>query len=93
MEPLLFSSVHTLAHPFFFSSFFAFLIVALLAPRLLFQIKSIQLMTNNPFKLEWLRATGVKVEGRIPVQVAANEHNHGYLEAKAARMSHLINTL
>ncbi|CAM9760213.1 unnamed protein product [Ectocarpus fasciculatus] len=57
------------------------------------EIKSVQLMTNNPFKIDWLRATGVKVEGRIPVEVPANEHNHGYLEAKASRMSHLINTL
>lgn len=56
-------------------------------------IKSVQLMTNNPFKIEWLRALGIKVDGRIPVEVTSNEHNHGYLEAKAARMSHLINNL
>lgn len=55
--------------------------------------QSVQLMTNNPFKIDWLRATGVKVEGRIPVEVPANEHNHGYLKAKASRMSHLISTL
>lgn len=53
--------------------------------------QSIELMTNNPFKIDWLRATGVQVEGRIPVEVASNHHNQGYLEAKAARMSHLIN--
>ncbi|CAM9196075.1 unnamed protein product [Ectocarpus sp. 13 AM-2016] len=57
------------------------------------EIKSVQLMTNNPFKIDWLRATGVKVEGRIPIEVPANEHNHGYLETKASRMSHLINSL
>lgn len=50
-------------------------------------------MTNNPFKIDWLRATGVKVKGRIPIEVPPNEHNHGYLEAKASRMSHLINSL
>ena len=50
-------------------------------------------MTNNPFKIEWLRALGIKVDGRIPVEVTSNKHNHGYLEAKAARMSHLINNL
>lgn len=50
-------------------------------------------MTNNPFKIEWLRATGVEVTGRIPVEVASNEFNVGYLEAKAARMSHVINGL
>lgn len=50
-------------------------------------------MTNNPFKIDWLRATGVEVAGRIPMQVASNEHNHSYLKAKAARMSHLIDNL
>lgn len=49
-------------------------------------------MTNNPFKMDWLRATGVNVEGRIPVKVASNKHNKGYLEAKALRMGHLINS-
>lgn len=55
--------------------------------------QSVQLMTNNPFKIDRLKASGVKVEGRIPIQVPPNEHNHGYLEAKANRMSHLINNL
>ena len=50
-------------------------------------------MTNNPLKIEHLRATGVKVDGRIPIQVPANAHNHAYLEAKVARMGHLINNL
>lgn len=50
-------------------------------------------MTNNPFKIEWLRATGVNVKGRIPIEVASNEHNHDYLATKTARMSHLINNL
>ncbi|CAM9795100.1 unnamed protein product [Hapterophycus canaliculatus] len=50
-------------------------------------------MTNNPFKMDWLKATGVKVEGRIPMLIPCNEHNHGYLQAKASRMSHLINNL
>lgn len=55
--------------------------------------QSIRLMTNNPFKINWMKATGVEVSGRIPVQVASNKHNVGYLEAKADRMSHLINNL
>lgn len=50
-------------------------------------------MTNNPFKIEWLKSTGVEVTGRIPLEVASNKHNVGYLEAKASRMSHLINNL
>lgn len=56
-------------------------------------VQSIQLMTNNPFKIDRLRASGVTVAGRIPILVPPNEHNHAYLEAKATRMSHLINNL
>lgn len=50
-------------------------------------------MTNNPFKIDWMRARGIKVQARIPIQVAPTEHNHAYLETKAARMSHLIDNL
>lgn len=50
-------------------------------------------MTNNPFKIDWLRARGVKIQARIPIEVPPNEHSHAYLETKATRMSHLINNL
>lgn len=50
-------------------------------------------MTNNPFKMDWLRSTGVDIVGRIPVQVPSNEHNQDYLQAKAQRMSHLLDGL
>jgi GTP cyclohydrolase II len=51
-------------------------------------IKSIKLMTNNPDKVEKLRALGIEVAGRLPVVVAANPHSLGYLEAKRLRMAH-----
>lgn len=54
------------------------------------KVTSIQLMTNNPDKLESLQRLGVRVEGRIPLLVAANEHSEGYLEAKRRLMRHQL---
>lgn len=51
-------------------------------------IDSIQLMTNNPRKIERLRALGVNVEGTIPMVADANPYNKKYLETKQERMNH-----
>jgi GTP cyclohydrolase II len=51
-------------------------------------IKSIRLMTNNPDKVNALRALGVSVLGRVPVIVPPTAHSRGYLEAKRDRMAH-----
>ena len=51
-------------------------------------IESVRLMTNNPDKVDALRALGVRVTGRVPVVVPANEHSARYLEAKRLRMEH-----
>ncbi|KAG5192738.1 3,4-dihydroxy-2-butanone 4-phosphate synthase-domain-containing protein [Tribonema minus] len=53
-------------------------------------VKSVQLMTNNPFKLKCLKAMGIKVQARIPMLVAPNPHSERYLQAKSRRMSHLL---
>lgn len=53
-------------------------------------VRSVRLMTNNPRKVERLVALGVEITGRIPVLIEPNEHSHGYLVAKAARMGHMI---
>jgi GTP cyclohydrolase II len=52
------------------------------------RVKSIRLMTNNPAKVEGLRALGVEVTGRLPVIVPATPHSVSYLEAKRLRMAH-----
>lgn len=54
------------------------------------EVGSIELMTNNPDKVEKLRSLGVAVEKRIPVLVAANPFSAGYLEVKRRRMAHEI---
>lgn len=53
-------------------------------------VESVVLMTNNPLKIEGLRALGVEVAERLPVFVPANEHSSGYLETKRIRMGHLL---
>jgi GTP cyclohydrolase II len=53
-------------------------------------VKSIKLMTNNPQKVEELRALGVEVVDRIPVLIPPNPYSAGYLEAKRVRMRHQL---
>ena len=53
-------------------------------------IKSVQLITNNPRKIEGLTSLGIKVSGRIPHVIAPNPHNAFYLETKAVKSGHLI---
>lgn len=53
-------------------------------------VGSIRLMTNNPAKIEDLRAHGVSVIERIPIPPTMNSHNEAYLRTKVARMDHLL---
>jgi GTP cyclohydrolase II len=55
-------------------------------------IQSIDLMTNNPRKLEGLRELGITVENRIPVQVPANPFSAGYLEVKRRKLKHELSS-
>ena len=53
-------------------------------------VGSVQLMTNNPKKIDQLTRHGVEVAGRIPHVIPPNEHNRFYLETKASRSGHWI---
>lgn len=53
-------------------------------------VRSIQLMTNNPKKINDLIKHGVKVNGRIPHLLPGNPHNEFYLRTKAEKSGHLI---
>jgi GTP cyclohydrolase II len=53
-------------------------------------VNSIRLITNNPRKIEDLTRNGIKVNGRIPHVMPANEYNRFYLETKAIKSGHLI---
>jgi GTP cyclohydrolase II len=53
-------------------------------------VLSVKVLTNNPAKVDALRADGVVVSGRVGMDVIANQHNRGYLDTKRQRMGHLI---
>jgi len=55
------------------------------------QIKSIQLITNNPNKIDQLQSLGINVEGRIPIEIESNCDNKSYLQTKADKMDHFLN--
>ncbi|CAM9155298.1 unnamed protein product [Choristocarpus tenellus] len=54
------------------------------------RIKSVRLMTNNPFKLKCLKDMGIKITDSIPMLAPPNKYNMGYLRSKAIRMSHRL---
>lgn len=51
---------------------------------------SIQLITNNPHKVDELKNYGVQVESRIPIEVGQHADNLGYLRSKAEKMAHWL---
>lgn len=54
------------------------------------EIKSIKLMTNNPKKINDLKEHGVKITGRIPLEIPPNKFNKKYLETKKEKFGHLF---
>src|SRR5579859_5533611 len=54
------------------------------------RVTSIRLITNNPRKIDGLKALGINVTGRIPLIIAPNPFNAFYLETKATKSGHLI---
>lgn len=54
------------------------------------QVKSVQLITNNPKKIDSLNKLGIKVTKRIPIEVVAHKDNLGYLKTKAKKMAHML---
>ena len=61
-----------------------------LAAHILFDLgfSEIRLLTNNPAKMEALRALGVKVAERVEIITKPNKFNQRYIETKRARMAH-----
>jgi GTP cyclohydrolase II len=53
-------------------------------------VRSIEILTNNPSKVQDLQRHGIQISGRIPVEIPANEINRPYLQTKRDRMGHLL---
>jgi 3,4-dihydroxy 2-butanone 4-phosphate synthase/GTP cyclohydrolase II len=54
-------------------------------------IHSVQLLTNNPTKIEHLKRLGVKISERIQMDPTIYADNASYLLTKVQRMNHLLN--
>ncbi|BBI01225.1 GTP cyclohydrolase II [Buchnera aphidicola (Nipponaphis monzeni)] len=54
------------------------------------RIKSIKLLTNNPFKIKLLKKNGIDVVQRISLIVGKNSKNIRYLNTKEKKMGHLL---
>ena len=53
-------------------------------------VTKMRLMTNNPKKIVGLEGYGLEVVDRVPVEIAACQWNHDYLETKKKKMGHLL---
>jgi 3,4-dihydroxy 2-butanone 4-phosphate synthase/GTP cyclohydrolase II len=53
-------------------------------------LRKIRAMTNNPKKLSGLEGFGLEITDRVPLQVKPTDLNHEYLEAKRAKLGHLL---
>ena len=54
------------------------------------KIKTVDLMTNNPKKIDALKKSGLKVNRRIPIRIESNTHNKSYLNTKVKKLGHLM---
>ncbi len=51
-------------------------------------VQQVRLLTNNPAKVDALRALGIDVVARVALHTPPNPHNLGYIQTKAQRMGH-----
>lgn len=54
-------------------------------------IQSVQLLTNNPAKIEHLKKLGIRISERIQMNPTIYADNASYLQTKVQRMNHLLN--
>jgi 3,4-dihydroxy 2-butanone 4-phosphate synthase/GTP cyclohydrolase II len=53
-------------------------------------VSRVRLLTNNLDKVSQLTERGIQVIERVPIIVGVGEYNEAYLDAKGARMGHVI---
>lgn len=56
-------------------------------------LSKIRLLTNNPTKIVGLEGYGLSVTERVPLELAAHEHNKDYLKTKKDKMGHYLNNV
>jgi len=53
-------------------------------------VESVNLITNNPHKIDALKQLGVEVAQRIPIQPSIHNDNRHYLKTKVNKMRHML---
>jgi GTP cyclohydrolase II len=56
------------------------------------KIRSVQLMTNNPEKIDAVRSSGIEIARRMGADVPGNPHSAHYVATKRDKLGHLSNT-
>jgi 3,4-dihydroxy 2-butanone 4-phosphate synthase/GTP cyclohydrolase II len=51
-------------------------------------VNSVRLLTNNPDKIKQLRAYGVEISERVPLELPTHEQDRVYMETKKERFGH-----
>jgi len=57
------------------------------------RVKSIELMTNNPRKVDDLSRFKIQISKRLPLVIPPNDHNRFYLQTKAQKSGHFLDDL
>lgn len=53
-------------------------------------VSTVRLLTNNPCKIEGLRANGIEVLERVPLEIPPRKHNLRYLQTKKLKLGHWL---
>jgi len=53
-------------------------------------IKTIDLLTNNPLKIEAIATSEIHIRKRVALDIPAKKENYGYLKTKKDKMGHML---
>ena len=54
------------------------------------EITTINLLTNNPDKVQQLKEAGIEIKKRIPLEISAQDNNSEYLKTKKNKKGHFL---
>lgn len=53
-------------------------------------VSKVNLMTNNPRKIDGLESYGIEIVNRVPIKMNYNEKNEFYLQTKKEKLGHML---